>query len=179
MLDVTSIFTYTFFTVKYVTQVFLRLGFCADKGEDSFICFVVCTEGHSVKLAVVLHLLEQERELNSDEKLTGMTDLFWGKKQQIENSLEENVIAYWCLTVFSFMFQQLSLSCIVLDGPLPKSIYGLICEIFFIWNILKSHKFSYTALKSISNIRYLHGQWTWLVNCTVNSLLNCKWWSIQ
>ncbi len=56
--------------------MFLRLGFCADKGEDSFICFVVCTEGHSVKLAVMLHLLEQDGELNSDEKLTGMNDLF-------------------------------------------------------------------------------------------------------
>ncbi len=76
MLDFTSVFTYTFFTVKHVTHVFLRLGFCADKGEDSFICFVVCTEGHSVKLAVMLHLLEQDGELNSDEKLTGMNDLF-------------------------------------------------------------------------------------------------------
>lgn len=45
----------------------------------------------------MLHLLEQDEELNSDEKLTGMTDLFWGKKQQIENSLEENFSAQWFL----------------------------------------------------------------------------------
>jgi len=64
LLGITSLFTYTFFTVKHVTQVFLRLGFCTDKGEDSFICFVICTEGHSVKLAVMLHLLEQEGQLN-------------------------------------------------------------------------------------------------------------------
>lgn len=84
------------------------------------------------------------------------------------------------------MFQQISLLYIVLNGPLPKSIYSLICEIYFISNIQKSHYF-HIQPQNQRPIKYIYmDRWgvqvklkMRLMNCTVNSLLNCKWWLIQ
>lgn len=50
-------FSYTFFTVEHITDVFFGLWLCADEGEYPLVRFVVRAEGYPMKLTVVLYIL--------------------------------------------------------------------------------------------------------------------------
>ena len=53
--------THTFLAVKHIAQVLVGLRVLADEGEYPFIRLVVCTEGYPVQLAVILHVLNPEK----------------------------------------------------------------------------------------------------------------------